>query len=215
MMQAGVRVSVTCTSSAVTSIRRDEPFPPGATSQGDILDKSDFRPTPSERLKTFTALGGVTLRARAPKWALNPIRARVEAPQGRVVLTKTGGDPLGQWSSVGIRPTFEWCLVLPNDVTLGLEPSEVVGTLVAFLPNGGDIEANVRKVAQSCTPADIDRYRGILKSHRDRKISGEPKPPGPAGTSVGSQRLPGQPPQVPPGRPQTGPPPGVKPPRLP
>ena len=243
MMQAGISVVVTCTSTAVTSIRRDEPLPAGATSHGDLLDKGDFRPTQSGRMKSYSSIGGVTLRARAPKWALSPIRARVEAPSGRVVLTKTGGDPVGRWSAIGIRPTFEWCLVLPDDAALSLEPTDVSGTLVAFLPNGGDIEANVRRVAQSCTPADLDRYRSILsKIHSARNPSGAagqgnagppavsgstpssnpPVPPGPPATGSRSSRPPNVPPPggagpmrpPPAGSPPVGPPPGIKPPRL-
>lgn len=210
MMQAGVRVKVTCTSTVVSSIRRDEPLPAGATSHGDLLDKADFRPTQSGRMKSYLTLGGLTLRARAPKWALSPIRARVEAPSGRVVVTKTGGDALGRWSPIGIRPTFEWCLVLPDDVALSLEPTEVSGTLVAFLPNGGDIEANVRRVAQSCTPADLDRYRGILanvlsaRRLAEQSLQGDGGPTVPSGESGPTQR------PSPPGPPQ-GPPAGTPP----
>ena len=108
MMQAGVRVTITATSNGVSVIRRNEPMPVGATNKGELLDKADFRPMASGRVKETTALGGVVLRARAPRWALNPITARAQAPDGSIVLTKAGGDPLGQWGSIGIRPAFEW-----------------------------------------------------------------------------------------------------------
>jgi hypothetical protein len=176
MMQAGVSVKITATSGGVTDLRRDEPMPPGAISQGELMDKADFRPTPSGRLKEFTTIGGVVLRARAPKWALNPITARAIAPAGSIVLTKTGGDPHGEWGSIGIRPTFEWCLVLPEGVRLTSEPSEIKGTLVAFLPNGGDIDENVRRVIGRCTIADIDRVRAIYNTG-PRKVEKDKQPP--------------------------------------
>jgi hypothetical protein len=222
MMQAGVRVSVTCTATAVTSIRRDEPLPQGATTQGELLDMADFRPTPSGRLKTFTSLGGVTLRALAPKWALNPIRARAEAPQGHVIVTKTGGSTDGSWGSIGVRPTFEWCVLLPRDVTLSSDPTEIKGMLVAFLPTGGDIAANVRKVAQSCTPADLDRVRSIYSKPSPATSSGEPTPPpsevhtsGVPPRPPGPSGLPGAagPPAPPRSGPPPGPPPRIQPPR--
>jgi len=216
MMQAGVRVSVTCTATAVTSIRRDEPLPQGATTQGELLDMADFRPTPSGRLKTFTSLGGVTLRALAPKWALNPIRGRAAAPPGSIVVTKSGGSLDGTWGSIGVRPTFEWCVVLPQAVTLSNDTSEIKGMLVAFLPTGGDIAANVRKVAQSCTPADLDRIRAIYSRSGSPGGTDKSAPPSPSAAQPKTPEGPPTPPRPPgtggpPPPPRMGPPPGPPP----
>jgi hypothetical protein len=230
MMQATVRVKITCTSSNVTAIRRDEPMPAGAVNQGELLDKADFRPTPSGRLKEFTTPGGVVLRARAPRWALNPITARAYAGPGKIVLTKSGGDPLGTWGRIGLRPTFEWCLVVPADTKLSSEPTEVSGHLIAFLPNGGDIDGNVLQVAHSCTIADVDRLRGILAaasaSPEPDKASERQAPPPVANTPSGPpapprtgppappRSSPPVPPSTPPrGGPPPGPPPRIDPPR--
>lgn len=239
MMQAGVRVTITATSNGVTAIRRNEPLPVGATSQGELLDKADFRPMTSARVKETTVLGGVVLRARAPRWALNPITAQAQAPEGTIVLTKSGGDEFGQWGSIGIRPAFEWCLVLPRNVPLTSEPAEVSGTLVAFLPNGGDIEDNVRRVINSCTIADIDRARGIYASlaRQTQDAAGSESSNAPAaatesgGTSVAPPPRPpvpgtrgavppppsppgGAAPSGPPASPPRGGPPGSPPPRI-
>jgi len=225
MMQAGVRVTITATSNGVTAIRRNEPMPVGALNQGELLDKADFRPMTSGRVKETTALGGVVLRARAPRWALNPITARAEAPEGSIVLTKAGGDPLGQWGGIGIRPAFEWCVVLPQGTRLTSEPDEINGTLVAFLPNGGDVDENVRRVIRNCTIADLDRVRAIYAA-----CPGEPKaaagplpvtPPNPGPTAGAPPRTPppggatpgGSASPPPRGGPPSGPPPRVTPPR--
>lgn len=201
MMQAGVRVTITATSNGVTAIRRDEPLPVGGMSQGELLDKADFRPMTSARVKETTALGGVVLRARAPRWALNPITARAQAPEGTIVLTKSGGDELGQWGSIGIRPAFEWCLVLPRDTRLTSEPTEVRGTLVAFLPNKGDIDDNVRRVISSCTIADIDRargiYSGLARQSQEAAASGSSQAPAPVTESGGTPAPPKSGPPIP------------------
>jgi hypothetical protein len=235
MMQAGIRVKITATSGGVTDLSRDEPMPPGAISQGDLMDKADFRPTPSGRLKEFTAIGGVVLRARAPKWALNPITARAIAPTGSIVLTKMGGDPHGEWASIGIRPIYEWCLVLPEGVRLTSEPSEIKGMLVAFLPNGGDIDENVRRVIGRCTIADVDRVRAIYSAGpRKSEKADKQRDPGDRGDStpppVSGPDAPPSPPPLPPraaggtpgagspsapprGGPPASPPPRIAPPR--
>jgi hypothetical protein len=237
MMQAGVRVTITATSNGVTAIRRNEPMPVGAAAQGELLDKADFRPMTSEKVKEATALGGVVLKARAPRWALNPITARAQAPEGSIIITKNGGDELGQWGSIGLRPAFEWCLVLPRDLRLTNEPTEVNGTLVAFLPNGGDVDDNVRRVVSKCTIADIDRaraiYASVAKQSEDAtKPASQDVPPPVAGTGTspsapipgplgtppppppgpGGAR-PGGPPPPPRGGPPSTPPPRITPPR--
>lgn len=225
MMQAGVRVTITATSNGVTAIRRNEPMPVGAVNQGELLDKADFRPMTSGRVKETTALGGVVLRARAPRWALNPITARAEAPEGSIVLTKVGGDPLGQWGGIGIRPAFEWCVVLPQGSRLTSEPVEINGTLVAFLPNGGDVDENVRRVIRNCTIADLDRVRAIYAAAAAQAgaaagplpvtppnpgptASAPPRTPPPGGATPGGSASP--PPR---GGPPNSPPPRVPPPR--
>ena len=226
MMQAGVRVTISATSNGVTAIRRNEPMPAGAVNQGELLDKADFRPLTSERVKEAAVLGGITLRARAPRWPLNPITAQAQAPQGSIVLTKAGGDEFGQWGSIGIRPAFEWCLVLPQDIQLTSEPTEVSGTLIAFLPNGGDIDDNVRRVISRCTIADIDRARAIytsLAKQREEAAKPTPKDRATAVNESGSQPAPPIPPPprtggVAPGRPPAPPPrggaPNTPPPRI-
>ena len=231
MMQAGVRVTITATSNGVTAIRRNEPMPVGALNQGELLDKADFRPMTSGRVKETTALGGVVLRARAPRWTLNPITARAEAPEGSIILTKAGGDPLGQWGGIGIRPAFEWCVVLPQGTRLTSEPDEINGTLVAFLPNGGDVDENVRRVIRNCTIADLDRVRAIYAASAAQAGGpGEPKaaagplpvtPPNPGPTAGAPPRTPppggatpgGSASPPPRGGPPSGPPPRVTPPR--
>jgi hypothetical protein len=238
MMQAGVRVTITATSNGVTAIRRNDPMPAGAVTQGELLDKADFRPMTSEKVKTVSVLGGIVLRAQAPRWALNPITAQAHAPQGSIVLTKTGGDALGKWASIGIRPAFEWCLVLPQDIRLTGEPMEVSGTLVAFIPNGGDVDKNVRDVISKCTIADIDRVRAIYTSlakqsedAANRASKDSPPPinetggssvppiPGPRGTTPplppgpGGARPGGPPPPPSRGGPPSMPPPRITPPR--
>lgn len=203
MMKAEVRIVITCTGAVVNDVRRVDPYQPGQPATRDLIVKADFRPLTPGRHKSLSLPHGATIRAQAPRWALNPIRARVLAGAGSCVLTKSGGSEDGSWAHIGLRPAFEWCLIVPS-APASTESAEHSATLVAFIPNGGDVDGNVRKFTQSFTIADLARLPRMLAAPAAARLTDGPPPPsGPR--PPGAPLRPGQPPQVPPMPPQVPP----------